>query len=77
MAGLLIVVILVLTFAVQAVLASRFDWRCDKCGKTFSIPPLKAALLPHRWGGQKLIKCPSCGVRSWVRRVPKETRASD
>ncbi len=73
MAGLLIILILVATFIFQAFLAGRFDWRCDKCGHTFSIPPFKAAILPHRWGGQKLVKCPECGVRSWVHRVPKES----
>ncbi len=73
MAGLVIVLILVVVLGIQALVASHSDWRCDKCGTTFSLFPLKAALLPHRWGGQKLATCPECGVRSWVHRVPKET----
>ena len=73
MAGLVIVLILVVVLGIQALVASHSNWRCDKCGTTFSMSPLKAALLPHRWGWGKLAKCPECGVRSWTHRVPKES----
>ena len=77
MTGLIIALILIATLGTQAIVASRFDWRCDNCGQTFSIPPLKAAILPHRWGGGKFTTCPRCGVRSWVHRVPKESRGPE
>lgn len=73
MAVLLIVVIFIVVLGIQALVASHSNWHCGKCGTTFSLSPLKAALLPNRWGGQKLAKCPRCGVRSWAHRVPKET----
>lgn len=73
MGKVLIPVVLVLVvFLTQSFLARRYNWRCANCGQTFSLSPLKAALLPHRFGGRKLARCPHCGVRSWVTPVPKE-----
>jgi hypothetical protein len=39
MAGLMIVLIFIATLGLQAFLASRCDWRCDKCSHTLSIAP--------------------------------------
>ena len=66
------VVIFALVFVTQFVFASRYDWQCGNCGHTFSLSPLSAMLMPHRFGGQKLVKCPDCGVRSWASPVRKQ-----
>ena len=65
-------VIIPVAFAVQYTFASRYDWRCERCGETFSLSPLAATLLPHSFGGRKFARCPHCGVRSWVSPVPKQ-----
>lgn len=73
MDGAFIPIILVpLVFVTQFFLASRYDWQCGNCGHTFRLSPLSAALLPHRFGGQKLARCPDCGVRSWASPVRKQ-----
>lgn len=66
------IIVICLALLIQVVSAGRYDWRCESCGHVFSVSPLAAALLPHRFGGRKLAKCPSCGVRSWVTPVPKQ-----
>ena len=70
--ALIPIVIILLGLAAQMAFSSRFDWQCGNCGHTFSLSPLTAAVMPHRFGGQKLVKCPNCGVRSWVSPVPKQ-----
>ena len=69
------IIVVVFGFAinllVQRNLTSRYDYRCDRCGATFSLTPTAAAIAPHRMGGAKYVKCPSCGGRSWVAPVPK------
>lgn len=65
------VVVIPLAFGTQLVLSRRYDWRCDNCGQTVTLTPVMAALSPHRFGGQKYARCPSCGVRSWLSPVPK------
>lgn len=65
------VVIIPVALIVQFTVASRYNWQCGNCGHTFSLSPFAAALMPHRFGGRKLAKCPNCGVRSWVSPVPK------
>jgi DNA-directed RNA polymerase subunit RPC12/RpoP len=57
---------------VQQGITSRYDYRCGNCGQTFSLTPLAASVVPHRFGGSKLARCPHCGVRSWVWPVPKQ-----
>lgn len=66
------IVVVPLALVAQFAYASRFDWQCGNCGHTFSLSPFAAALMPHRFGGQKLARCPDCGVRSWVSPVPKQ-----
>jgi hypothetical protein len=66
------IVIIPLALVAQSAYASRFNWQCQNCGQTFSLSPLTAALMPHRFGGQKLAKCPNCGVRSWASPIPKQ-----
>jgi DNA-directed RNA polymerase subunit RPC12/RpoP len=72
--NMLPVVLIVAAFAVQYVVQSsivrRYDYRCDTCGSVFSLPPLAASLAPHRMG-QKWVRCPSCGVRSWAAPIPR------
>lgn len=73
MDGALVPIILVpVVLAAQCLFASRHDWRCENCGYTFGLSPLVAAVMPHSFGGRKLARCPSCGVRSWVSPVPKQ-----
>jgi DNA-directed RNA polymerase subunit RPC12/RpoP len=55
----------------QRILADTYAFRCGNCGSQFGLSPLAATLAPHRVGGQKFVRCPSCGTRSWVSRVPK------
>jgi DNA-directed RNA polymerase subunit RPC12/RpoP len=71
-AALIPIVIIPLALVTQFFFASRYDWRCENCGHTFSLSPLVAILMPHSFGGRKLAKCPNCGVRSWVSPVPKQ-----
>jgi DNA-directed RNA polymerase subunit RPC12/RpoP len=72
--GLLPVVLILAAFAVQYVVqrgrAGQYDYKCQNCGNVFSLPPLTASLAPHRMG-QKRVRCPSCGIRSWATPVPK------
>jgi len=70
--ALIPIVIFAGVFVTQLMFARRYDWQCANCGHTFSLSPLTAMLMPHRFGGQKLVKCPNCGVRSWASPVPKE-----
>lgn len=73
--ALIPVIVVVLGFGVnlliQQNLTSRYGYRCDRCGATFSLAPAAAAIAPHKMGGAKYVKCPICGVRSWVTPVPK------
>jgi DNA-directed RNA polymerase subunit RPC12/RpoP len=55
----------------QRILGDTYCFRCDNCGSKFDLPPLAATLAPHRAVGKKFVRCPSCGTRSWVSRVPK------
>lgn len=59
-------------FIAQQAITSRYDYQCDNCGRTFSLTPWAASVAPHRFGGSKLVRCPHCGVRSWVSPVPKQ-----
>lgn len=73
MDGILIPIIIIpLALGAQLLFARRYDWRCQNCGHVFSLSPLTATLMPHSFGGRKLAKCPSCGVRSWVSPVRKQ-----
>lgn len=63
---------LVAQLVVQQGITSRYDYRCGNCGQRFSLTPLAASIVPHRFGGSKFVKCPHCGVRSWVTPVPKQ-----
>jgi len=76
MSGVLVpVVVVVLGFAVnlliQRNLMSRYDYRCDRCAAIFSLTPARAAVVPHRMGGTKYVRCPNCGRLSWAAPVPK------
>jgi len=68
---LLIAVGFLAQFFLQRSLSRRFDYGCENCGRVFAVAPLAACVAPHRFGGDKFVKCPRCGRRSWVRRVPK------
>ncbi len=70
------IVLVVVVFTSQVALASQRDWKCSNCGHVFSIPPLKASLLPHSFPMRKLATCPSCGARTWVSPVPKQRSSS-
>lgn len=63
------VALMAIAFGVQYVVqrgrASRYAYTCESCGNVFSLPPLTASLAPHRMG-QKWVRCPRCGVRSWA-----------
>lgn len=67
----LAVVVIPLAFGAQFLFARRYDWQCESCGHTFTLSPIVAALAPHRMGGRKLVRCPSCGARTWATPVPK------
>lgn len=68
-------IVIAVAFAAQLIfqqfLTSRYDYQCGNCGHTFSLTPLAASIVPHRFGS-KFVKCPSCGVRSWAAPVPKQ-----
>ena len=51
--------------------SSQYDYKCEKCGETFSLPPLAGAIAPHRPGGRKWVRCPRCGAFSWTTPVSK------
>ena len=59
-------------FYIQRGVTSRYDYQCGNCGRAFELTPLAASLAPHRMGGRKFVRCPSCGSWSWVSPVPKE-----
>jgi DNA-directed RNA polymerase subunit RPC12/RpoP len=58
-------------FRVQQRLVGQFDYQCGSCGTQFALTPLAASLAPHKFGGYKYVKCPSCRRRGWAQRVPK------
>lgn len=68
------VVLIAAGFAAQYVVqrgrTRQYDYRCGNCGNVFSLSPLAASLAPHRMG-QKWVRCPRCGVRSWATPVAK------
>lgn len=68
---IVIPIIIVVVVIWQAVLNRSIDYKCGNCGKEFSIPPVKGALAPHSMG-RKLVKCPSCGKRTWATPVRKD-----
>ncbi|WP_158607607.1 hypothetical protein [Flexivirga caeni] len=45
-------IVIVVGFSTQYLLANRYDWECGACGRSFSISPVIAALMPHRFGGR-------------------------
>lgn len=47
----------VVVFAVYK--ASKFFYRCTKCGTNFTVNPVSAAFAPHS-GGKKYLICPNC-----------------
>jgi DNA-directed RNA polymerase subunit RPC12/RpoP len=55
------------SFIVQKGRTSRYEYRCENCGNVFSLSPLTASVAAHRMG-QKWVRCPGCGVRSWAQR---------
>ncbi len=63
---------LLVSFLVQKRLSSHYDYRCEGCGHTFSLSPVAMVVAPHRIGGRKWVKCPSCGRLSWVTPVSRE-----
>jgi DNA-directed RNA polymerase subunit RPC12/RpoP len=58
-------------FFAQRNMLTRYDYQCGRCGATFSPTALSLTLAPHRIGGSKYMRCPQCGMRSWVTPVPK------
>jgi DNA-directed RNA polymerase subunit RPC12/RpoP len=64
-------VIFVVVLVSQTYMSRNFDYQCGNCGERFSPSALAAALSPHRFGGQKLLRCPHCGRLGWAQAVPK------
>ncbi len=71
-AVIIAVIALVAQLIFQRHLTSKYDYQCDNCGQRFNLTPLTASVAPHRFGGSKYVRCPHCGVRSWVSPVPKQ-----
>ena len=67
----IILIALLGSYAVQRRTTNAFDYRCMNCGNVFSLSPFVAVVSPHRLRGRKFARCPLCGTRSWVTRVPK------
>ena len=68
---IIIPVIVGVQFFVQRNVLTRYDYQCGRCEATFSPTALSLTLAPHRPGGSKYMRCPQCGMRSWVTPVPK------
>ena len=68
---IVIPVVLFLGALWQTQLSKNFDYQCANCGERFSPPALAAAAAPHRFGGLKLLRCPSCGRTTWTAAAPK------
>jgi len=68
---IIIPVIVGVQFFVQRNVLTRYDYQCGRCQATFSPTALSLTLAPHRPGGSKYMRCPQCGMRSWVTPVPK------
>jgi DNA-directed RNA polymerase subunit RPC12/RpoP len=69
---IVIPVVLILAVSWQTYLSKNFDYQCGSCGERFTPSVLAAAVAPHRFGGRKLLRCPSCGKVTWASAVPKE-----
>jgi hypothetical protein len=68
---IVIPIVLVVVVLGQTMLIRNFDYQCGSYGTRFTPSPLMAALAPHRFGGLKLLKCPSCRKVSWCSAVRK------
>lgn len=72
LAPLIIVpVLLIFGVIVQSQVSKNYDYQCASCGARFSPSAVAAAVAPHRFGGMKLLRCPSCGKIGWASAVPK------
>lgn len=75
--ALIAVAIVVLALAIQVVtqrsITARYDYQCSKCGARFHLTATKASIAPHRIGGLKYVRCPTCGARSWVTPVARQS----
>jgi DNA-directed RNA polymerase subunit RPC12/RpoP len=69
---IVIPVVIVLGALFQRQLSKNFDYQCASCGARFSPSALAASVAPHRFGGLKLLRCPSCGKITWASAVPKQ-----
>ena len=70
----IIAAVVVVQFFVQRNVLTRYDYQCGRFGAAFSPTALSLTLAPHRPGGSKYMRCPQCGMRSWVAPVPKASR---
>jgi len=64
------IAVLLVVALTQWKLSKSFDYQCGACGHSFSPSPI-AAVAPHRFGGVKLLRCPSCGSITWASAAPK------
>ncbi len=47
------------------------QYQCDNCGGIFSLSPFIAVAAPHMMG-KKFVRCPRCGIVSWVSPMHRE-----
>ncbi len=59
LAPIIIGVVLVSICFISVYRASRFDFRCVNCKKTFKENPIISAFAPQS-GGRKYLMCPNC-----------------
>jgi hypothetical protein len=46
----------------------NLKYKCKHCGEEVEVEPLKVLILPHI-GTDRLIKCPKCGKRHFMKKV--------
>ncbi len=46
-------------------------YQCENCGGIFGLSPFFAIAAPHMMG-KKFVRCPRCGIVSWVSPMHRE-----
>jgi hypothetical protein len=68
---IIVIVVMMGYYAFQRGRTSQYLYHCSHCGTSFPFSTLAATWAPHRFGGSKFGRCPSCEQWSWLDQVPR------
>jgi hypothetical protein len=64
-------VVFAFAYGIQYLKSRYFDYQCGKCGGIFN-PTVWGGVFSLQILGIRYIKCPKCGIRSWMKLILKE-----